>query len=541
MVRRMSLYREAIYGKPEGVCNKVDMQEFETAQEMVDSGCLKAGYAHTLGFYEVGDGGEAWYRVVANPTGDKPNGMDVLKCRRYVAELLVPKMLSPEQLGGGRGEDDTEVLQRAVDLSGSIGAWVFLSNKTYYIEQPIVLANFCKITGTSKTSSIIKTNDQNGRALISGFDDVTGTRYNLTVGCVIENIGISGNYNLTNLLISDRDGAISGCFIGCVIEHIVIRNVPRGFRTFHAFNNVADYNFYNATYGDERIFNDISCMHVYQGFMCRQADCDYTNLRCGECYDVPGNFALCTLTNYHCWTFGNSNVFDCVRASNVEIEAPYWYQNIPISAIEFRQRSLVSNLYIWQFYKPDNYQYTTNYGPVLKTTSTADVTIISSFEFGSNDINESSREIKSYIADTQIAGSGFIINALQITYNLNSASVDNLFNGNVIVNPYSVSQIKNSDGTSLARNGMATPRWVSLDQNSKPYQTINKFSFSQNTGDYGNIFIGNLFDGHALYAESEGAICYVFSNNNRQFVKLLDYSTMQPVVNTNASVTVYYI
>lgn len=69
-------------------CLGIDVQEYATAQSMMADPCLKLGYAHTLGFYEVGDGWEAYYTVVASPTGDAPNGMDVLRCRKHVAELV---------------------------------------------------------------------------------------------------------------------------------------------------------------------------------------------------------------------------------------------------------------------------------------------------------------------------------------------------------------------------------------------------------------------------------------------------------------------
>lgn len=77
----------AVPPKPDA-CLGVDVQEYATAQAMMQDPCLKLGYAHTLGFYEVGDGGEAYYTVLAAPTGDQPNGMDVLRCRGYVAELV---------------------------------------------------------------------------------------------------------------------------------------------------------------------------------------------------------------------------------------------------------------------------------------------------------------------------------------------------------------------------------------------------------------------------------------------------------------------
>lgn len=86
MVKVASVYKDMICERPAGLCKDIDVQEYATAQDMMKSTCIKVGYAHTLGFYEVGDGCAAYYTV----GGDgEPNGMDVLGCRKgLVAELI---------------------------------------------------------------------------------------------------------------------------------------------------------------------------------------------------------------------------------------------------------------------------------------------------------------------------------------------------------------------------------------------------------------------------------------------------------------------
>ena len=79
-------------------CLAVDVQEYATAQDMMQSTCLKLGYAHTLGFYEVGDGGAAYYTVGDSGT---PNGMDVLRCAKgLVAVSISYKFNDYVNLGG---------------------------------------------------------------------------------------------------------------------------------------------------------------------------------------------------------------------------------------------------------------------------------------------------------------------------------------------------------------------------------------------------------------------------------------------------------
>lgn len=96
MVKVASVYKDLICEKPKGLYKEVDVQEYATAQDMMESTCIKVGYAHTLGFYEVGDGGAAYYTVGGE---GEPNGMDVLECRKgYVAELIADTTVTVEQI-----------------------------------------------------------------------------------------------------------------------------------------------------------------------------------------------------------------------------------------------------------------------------------------------------------------------------------------------------------------------------------------------------------------------------------------------------------
>lgn len=83
MSRIMQTYPDLIRDKPDFVCNKVDMQEFETADDMASCAYLELGYAHTLGEFDLGDGKAAYYRVVAS------KGEDSVVCKNgYFANLL---------------------------------------------------------------------------------------------------------------------------------------------------------------------------------------------------------------------------------------------------------------------------------------------------------------------------------------------------------------------------------------------------------------------------------------------------------------------
>lgn len=97
MVKVASVYKDLICEKPVRTPENINVQEYATAQNMMESTCIKVGYAHTLGFYEVGDGGAAYYTVGGE---GEPNGMDVLECRKGLVAVLNPgELVTPEQFG----------------------------------------------------------------------------------------------------------------------------------------------------------------------------------------------------------------------------------------------------------------------------------------------------------------------------------------------------------------------------------------------------------------------------------------------------------
>ena len=64
-------------------CLAVDVQEYATAQDMMQSTCLKLGYAHTLGYSEIGDYEDAYYRV------DTVNTQGALQCKNHLYAIKI--------------------------------------------------------------------------------------------------------------------------------------------------------------------------------------------------------------------------------------------------------------------------------------------------------------------------------------------------------------------------------------------------------------------------------------------------------------------
>lgn len=64
-------------------CLAVNVQEYATAQDMMQSTCLKLGYAHTLGYSEVGDYENAYYRI------DSANTDGALQCKNNLYAIKI--------------------------------------------------------------------------------------------------------------------------------------------------------------------------------------------------------------------------------------------------------------------------------------------------------------------------------------------------------------------------------------------------------------------------------------------------------------------
>ena len=156
-------------------CLGVDVQEYATAQTMMADPCLKLGYAHTLGFYEVGDGGEAWYTVSASGTA---NSMDVLACKNgLTASLETPYTVGLVQLGATRGTVVDSQLARAYAIAKEGGIDVVLDHGTYTLSQPFTasLGVHFRVDGFVEFDSTYT--DSTGGALWTIDNDLTAEDY----------------------------------------------------------------------------------------------------------------------------------------------------------------------------------------------------------------------------------------------------------------------------------------------------------------------------------------------------------------------------
>lgn len=93
---------------------------FNTIDDMKNATNLVAGsYAQTVGFHKVNDGGGAMYYITDSGTA---NEMDVIVIGSLYANLVIPSVLVPEQVGayGDGVHNDTTAFKRSLELSKRI-------------------------------------------------------------------------------------------------------------------------------------------------------------------------------------------------------------------------------------------------------------------------------------------------------------------------------------------------------------------------------------------------------------------------------------
>ena len=196
-------------------CLAVDVQEYATAQDMMQSTCLKAGYAHTLGFYEVGDGGAAYYTIADQ---GEPNGMDILRCAKgLVAELVPGEWVTPEQFGakGDGVTNDTDNINRALQKSSVLS----IQQKEYFIENVIVpdKRNISNITFATNGNGITVQSSHTiieACKIISNNDEPTTDN---TIGITVDSGFLNGFIHITDTFIQNFGIAVL-CNAGTIID-----------------------------------------------------------------------------------------------------------------------------------------------------------------------------------------------------------------------------------------------------------------------------------------------------------------------------------
>lgn len=98
--------------------NQNKFRGFNKVADMISASLAVGEYAQTCGYYAIGDGGAANYKIMANSTSlDFTSGLYILLNNGNVASLILEKTMSAKQFGAKADgiTDDTDAIQNAMN------------------------------------------------------------------------------------------------------------------------------------------------------------------------------------------------------------------------------------------------------------------------------------------------------------------------------------------------------------------------------------------------------------------------------------------
>lgn len=278
MVKVASVYKDLICERPAGLCKDIDVQEYATAQDMMESTCIKVGYAHTLGFYEVGDGGAAYYTVGGE---GKPNGMDVLECRKgLVAVLVVGPAVSIEQLGG------INSTERALKIADTVMFPKEYNSITIGAENKSIKINKCQqLTITALEGCCLEINTISGEncLVFNPKGDSIGTR-------------IANNLISFNTIYTASVGISINCINGSFFNNKIEGNLIRGNENTTAINTIT--NNISTTYANSNNITVKSIFNHNTGFKVSSNNTNCYSHNINAAFEQCENAVVCSNVNH---------------------------------------------------------------------------------------------------------------------------------------------------------------------------------------------------------------------------------------------------
>ena len=134
------------------------VSDMKSASNLVDGSTCK-----TLGFYEINDGGGAFYKIKTVDNQDDVDNMFIIPLNNtsLVAELIFDKILNIDCLGAkdyyvDNNFDNTEIIQKAIDKfteNNGNGGTILFSPKTYKVNSTITIKPYIILKGESLSTT----------------------------------------------------------------------------------------------------------------------------------------------------------------------------------------------------------------------------------------------------------------------------------------------------------------------------------------------------------------------------------------------------
>ena len=108
---------------------------------------INGSYAQTLGYYSKNDGGKALYKIREITNDDIVDEKFIITINNnLIAELIIKdNILNIKQIGGSNTNDNTEILQYAINNALSKKYIIYIPNGSYLLNNTITIDNDIKI------------------------------------------------------------------------------------------------------------------------------------------------------------------------------------------------------------------------------------------------------------------------------------------------------------------------------------------------------------------------------------------------------------
>ena len=134
---------------------------FDNVESMKSStNLINGSYAETLGYYSKNDGGKALYKIREITNDDIVDEKFIITINNnLIAELIIKdNILNIKQIGGSNTNDNTEILQYAINNALSKKYIIYIPNGSYLLNNTITIDNDIKIH-LEKNANLYTNND----------------------------------------------------------------------------------------------------------------------------------------------------------------------------------------------------------------------------------------------------------------------------------------------------------------------------------------------------------------------------------------------
>lgn len=296
---------------------------FDTINDLQNSiNLVEGSFARTFGFYEINDGGGAFYKIKKLTSDYTINNSTVFSINNtdLIAVLIANNSMSLKQFGAKSDGvfDNSPIFNSAISFGLKS---LFIPDGTYFINTPININNCKTIIGESYANTIIKAPKG------AFYNDNEDKNYRFISNLTIDGVEINNNIGL-NLM-----------FAFSKINNLIIKNFEKGINSLNGswINTIDNLQISYCNYG---WFHSSDAFNNYDFIKCTF---QHNNI---SLYLQAKTFN----TNFDCCNFeSNENVFDLASFENLILNNCYIENNKSIININrpfFQSLMIIKNCWL---------------------------------------------------------------------------------------------------------------------------------------------------------------------------------------------------